>query len=134
MTTAQDLINSSAKQAGILAEGQSLEGGVNADALKRLNRMIARLKNSGIDLGLSTLIAGDVLYIDDADEEALELGLTMRLMTRHRRPIDAGIAGANRSALVELQAKYSVRKEMALDSTLTHKGGINNQSFNINNG
>ena len=46
--TAQDLINSSAKQAGILAEGQTLEAGVNADALKRLNRMIARFQNDGV--------------------------------------------------------------------------------------
>ena len=73
MTTAQGLIDSSAKQAGILAEGQSLEAGVNSDALKRLNRMINRFQNDGIELGLSTpLIAADTLYIDDADEEALE--------------------------------------------------------------
>ena len=83
MATAQDLINSSAKQAGILAEGQTLEAGINADALSRLNRMIARLRNDGIDLGLATLAASDEMFIDDADEEALELGLTMRLMVRH---------------------------------------------------
>lgn len=134
MTTAQELINSSAKQAGILSEGQALEGGVNTDALARLNRMIARFKNDGIDLGLSTLLASDTLIIDDADEEALELGLTLRLMVRHRRPIDAGIAGANRSALSELQAKYTTLNEMKLDGALTHRSIIRNRTFNINNG
>lgn len=121
MTTAQDLINSSAKQAGILAEGQALEAGINTDALSRLNRLIARFQNNGIFLGLSTLIATDELFIDDADEEALELSLTMRLMVRHRRPIQAGLAEATRSSVTELQAKYTIIKEMPLDRALTRK-------------
>ena len=126
MATAQDLINSSAKQAGILAEGQSLEGGINTDALSRLNRMIARLQNDGVDLGLSTLTAASTLYIDDADEEALELGLTLRLMVRHRRPIDPGLSAAASSALTELQAKYTIVDEMPLDLALTKK-----QSYDV---
>ena len=129
--TAQELINSSAKQAGILAEGQNLENGVNADALKRLNRMIARFENNGIELGLSTLIASDTLYIDDADEEALEVQLTLRLMVRHRRPIDPGLAGAGRDALTELQAKYNVIKTMNIDPAITVK---RHKNFDINAG
>lgn len=121
MTTAQDLINSSAKQAGILAEGQALEGGINADALARLNRLIARFQNDGIFLGLSKLLAADVLYIDDADEEALELSLTMRLMVRHRRPIQPGLAVSTDTAVKELQAKYTTINTMPLDGALTRK-------------
>lgn len=121
MATAQDLINSSAKQAGILAEGQALEGGINQDALDRLNRLIARFQNDGIFLGLATLVFADELFIDDADEEALELSLTMRLMTRHRRPIQAGLSEATRTAVTELQAKYTTIKEMPLDRALTRK-------------
>jgi len=121
MTTAQDLIDSSAKQAGILAEGQALEGGVNTDALARLNRLIARFQNDGIFLGLSKLVAADVLFIDDADEEALELSLTMRLMVRHRRPIQPGLSAATASAVTELQAKYTVINEMPLDRALTRQ-------------
>lgn len=120
------MINSSAKHAGILAEGQSLESGINTDALNRLNRMIARLKNDGVDLGLSTLTAASTLYIDDADEEALELGLTLRLMVRHRRPIDPGLSAAASSALTELQAKYTIVDEMPLDLALTKK-----QSYDV---
>ncbi|WP_299077182.1 hypothetical protein [uncultured Paraglaciecola sp.] len=131
MSTAQDLINSSAKQAGILAEGQSLEGGVNSDALKRLNRMIARFQNDGIDLGLSTLAASDEMYIDDADEEALEIQLTLRLMVRHRRPLEPALVGAGDSALKELQAKYTKINTMTLDS-----GIVDNRSktFDVNAG
>ena len=129
--TAQDLINSSAKQAGILAEGQSLEAGVNADALKRLNRMIARFQNDGVELGLSTLIASDTMYIDDSDEEALEIQLTLRLMVRHRRPIDQGLAGAGKSALTELQAKYSKISTLTIDPAITVKRFKN---FDINAG
>ncbi len=121
MATAQDLINSSAKQAGILAEGQSLEAGINTDALSRLNRLIARFQNDGIFLGLDTLLAADELYIDDADEEALELSLTMRLMVRHRRPVQTGLAQAANLAVTELQAKYATIKEMPLDGALTRK-------------
>ena len=121
MATAQDLINSSAKQAGILAEGQALEGGINADALSRLNRLIARFQNDGIFLGLDKLLAADELFIDDADEEALELSLTMRLMVRHRRPIQPGLSLATQSAVTELQAKYTVINEMSLDRALTRK-------------
>lgn len=121
MATAQDLINSSAKQAGILAEGQTLEAGINTDALSRLNRMLARMRNDGIDLGLATLVATDEMFVDDADEEALELGLTLRLMLRHRRPVQPGLSAAARSAFTELQAKYSIIKEMTLDQALIRK-------------
>jgi len=121
MATAQDLINSSAKQAGILAEAQALEGGINKDALDRLNRLISRFQNDGIFLGLSTLDFADELFIDDADEEALELSLTMRLMVRHRRPIQAGLSEATRTAVTELQAKYTTIQKMPLDRALTRK-------------
>ena len=121
MATAQDLINSSAKQAGILAEGQALEGGINADALSRLNRLIARFQNDGIFLGLATLAASDELYIDDADEEALELSLTMRLMVRYRRPIQPGLPQSTKIAVTELQAKYANVSTMKLDNMLTRK-------------
>ena len=129
MTTAQELINSSAKTAGILAQGQSLEAGVNTDALKILNVMIARLQNNGADLGLSTLVAADTLYIDDADEEALKLGLTLRLMVEHRRPIDPGLSQAGSDAMTELQAKYTKIKTMSIDSTMTQNKF---NSYNIN--
>lgn len=121
MATAQDLINSSARQSGILAEGQALEGGINQDALDRLNRLIARFQNDGIFLGLDTLNFADELFIDDADEEALELSLTLRLMLRHRRPIQPGFSAAAAVAVTELQAKYTIIKEMPLDRALTRK-------------
>ena len=131
MTTAQELINSSAKTAGILAQGQTLEGGVNTDALKILNVMIARLQNNGVDLGLSTLVAADTLYIDDSDEEALKLGLVLRLMVEHRRPINPGLSQASAEAMTELQAKYAKVPTMTLDSTLTTH---TNTAYNINAG
>ena len=122
MTTAQELIDSSAKQAGILAEGQALEGGINADALSRLNRMVDRWRNNGVDLGLSTpLLASDTLYIDEADEEAVEVNLTLRLMQRHRRAVQPGLSQAGLEAFTELQAKYMVLVEMNLDPALTRK-------------
>lgn len=119
MTTAQDIINTSARQAGILAEGATLEGGVNADALNRLNRMFDRWRNEGVDLGLSTpLVAADTLHVDPGDEEAIELGLTLRLMTRHRRPITPGLPQAGKAALRELQGKYFQQSVADLDRTL----------------
>ena len=121
MTTAQELINSSARQAGMLAEGQTLEAGINTDALNRLNRMLDRWQNDGVDLGLSTLTASSVLYIDPADEEAIELGLTLRLMVKSRRPIQSGLSEAFREAFRELQAKYASIPEMDLDVALTRK-------------
>lgn len=131
MATAQELINSSAKQAGILAEGQALESGINTDALLRLNRMVARFQNNGIDLGLATLTLADTLYIDDADEEALEIQLTLRLMVRHRRPIEPGLGKAGKDALTELQAKYTKIKPMTIDPAITVKRFKN---FDINAG
>lgn len=131
MATAQELINSSALQAGILAEGQQLEAGNNADALKRLNRMIARFKNNGVDLGLATLALSDEMYIDDADEEALEIQLTLRLMLRHRRPPDQGLSIAGATAATELQAKYTKIKPMSIDPAITSR---RHKFFDINTG
>ncbi len=128
MTTTQELINKSAKLAGIRAEAQTLEAGINTDAIKSLNMMIARFRNNGIDLGLSTLSAADELYIDDADEEALYLQLSLRLMAEHKRPIDPGIALAGKDAVTELQAKYTKIPTMNINSVLT------STSYNINAG
>ena len=119
MTTAQELINSSAKQAGILAEGQALESGINADSLDRLNRLIDRWQNQGIDLGIGTLTATDEIYVDDADLEAIELGLTLRLMVRHRRQVPQGLSSAADDAKTELQAKYEKVSELDIPMGLT---------------
>ena len=129
MTTAQQMINSSAKMAGILAEGQTLEGGVNTDALNRLNRMFARWSNNGIDLGLATLAASDTIYVDAADEEAIELSLALRLMIKHRRQIAPGLSEAGDQMVTELQSKYSNLPVMTLDAALSGA-----KRYNINNG
>lgn len=121
MTTAQQIIDSSARQAGILAEGQTLETYITTDALNRLNRMIARFKNKGVDLGLATLAAGDTINIDVADEEALELQLTARLMVRYKRPFPPGFAQAVGEAFIELSAKYRALPEMGIDSAITRR-------------
>jgi len=121
MATAQEIINSSALQAGILAQNQTLPGGMNSDALQRLNRMLARWRNDGVDLGLPKLIAADEVIVDDADEEAIEINLTLRLMVKYKRPIQPGLSQAGLSAFTELQAKYMVLPEMSLDNALTRK-------------
>ena len=122
MTTAQDLINSSAKQAGVLAEGQTLESGINADVLTRLNRMFGRWRNDGVDLGLDLpLLAADTAIVDFSDEEAIEINFTLRLMVKFRRPIPSGLSAAGKDAFTELQAKYTTIPQMKLDPALTRK-------------
>ena len=121
MTTAQDLINSSASDAGILAEGQALENGINKQCLRLLNRMIQRWRNSGVDLGLPEALAADTVFVDVADEESIEVNLTLRLMVRFKRPIPPGLSQAGDSAFDELQAKYMIINEMRLDNALTQK-------------
>ena len=134
MTTAQDLINKSAKTAGILAQTQALEGGVNADALDILNLMIGRWRNDGVDLGISKLIASNTLFIDDADEEAMKLGLALRLMVEHKRPVSAGLSTTAKESFTELQAKYAVINEMVLDRALTRKYLPRKRTFDTTDG
>jgi len=121
MTTAQEIINNSARDAGILADGQALTSGVNSSALHLLNRMIARWRNSGVDLGLPEVLAADTVFIDVADEEAIEVNLTLRLMVRFKRPIPTGLSQAGESAFEELQAKYMTINESGFDPALTQK-------------
>jgi hypothetical protein len=83
--------------------------------------MFARWRNDGVDLGLSKLAAADEVFIDEADEEAVEINLTLRLMVKYRRPISAGLSQAGLSAFTELQAKYMVLPEMSLDNALVRK-------------
>ena len=130
MTTAQELINSAASLAGVLAEGQTLKGGINTDALNRLNRMLDRWQNNGVDFGLGVLTAASVLYVDLADEEAIEFQLAVRLMARHARPLNAVLVREADDALVELQAKYSNVKEMPLDIALTRRNPYNIRTDN----
>lgn len=122
MTTAQDIIDIASRKAGILAQGQTLEGGVNADALATLNRMLQRWRNDGVDLGLPTpYVAATTIIVDDSDEEAIELNLRLRLMVDYRRPIQAGLSQAGKDAFTELQAKYTSIPIMSLDPALTRK-------------
>jgi hypothetical protein len=83
--------------------------------------MLARWRNDGVDLGLPTLIAADTVFVDIADEEAIEVNLTLRLMVKYRRPIPAGLSEAGLSAFTELQGKYFIVNEMPLDNALTRK-------------
>lgn len=129
MSTAQTIIDSAARFAGILAENQVLESGVNDDALRRLNIMLKRWRNNGVDLGLPVLITSTTVIIDDADEEAIELQLAIRLMVRHKRLVDPGVSGAANDAFTELQAKYAIIDEMQLDRALTRK---HNFTFQLN--
>jgi len=128
MATAQEVINQAALQAGILADGQTLDNDLNSDSLTRLNRMLARWKNNGVDLGVSKLEAADILYVDDSDLEAIEWNLSARLMQRHRRPLDAVTVASAGEALQELQAKYTLIGEMPLDIIFRRR--LNND-FNI---
>lgn len=83
--------------------------------------MIARWRNSGVDLGLPTVLAADTVFVDVADEEAVEINLTLRLMIRYKRVIPPGLSIAGTDAFDELQAKYMVIREMSLDQALTRK-------------
>lgn len=125
MTTAQELIDGAAKLANVLAEAQTLEAGINADALNRLNRMLGRFRNNGIDFGLGILTPATTLFIDQADEEAVELQLAIRLARRHGRPISGETRLEADTAMTELQAKYSIVKEMNLDLALTRRKPYN---------
>jgi hypothetical protein len=131
MATAQELINSAASLAGIKSIGQALDNGVNTQALDRLNRMLDRWRNEGIDLGLSTLAASDTLYIDSADEEAVEMNLAVRLMILFRRPPDPVLFAEAEGSKVELQAKYETVKEMEIPLAIQAVGSRN---FNITSG
>lgn len=123
MSTAQEIVDSAARWAGILAQGQVLESGVNADCMHALNLMLKRWRNNGVDLGLPTLITSTTVIVDDSDEEAIELQLALRLMTRFGRPIKGGLSAAANSAFVELQAKYIVLDQMTFESSLTSRRG-----------
>ena len=61
------------------------------------------------------------IFADVADEEAIEVSLTLRLMVEHKRPISAGLSTAGDEAFTELQSKYLVVSEMVLDPALTRK-------------
>ncbi len=134
MATAQDLINKSAKLAGILAQGQALEAGINTDALDILNLMIARMRNNGIDLGIAKLVAADTLFIDDADEESLKIAFALRLIVENGRPMKPGLAEAGRDAMTELQGKYAIINEMPLDRALTRKYLPRKRTFDTTDG
>ena len=133
MSTAQEVINKSAKKAGVLARGgQKLESDVNTDCLDLLNLMLERWRNNGVDLGLPTLTLTTELIIDGADEETVVIQLALRIITEFNRPPRAGLAAAGDSAFTELQAKYTVLVEMSLDPSLTYKRV--STSYNINEG
>ena len=128
MTTAQTIINDAADLAGVVGVGASIEGGDNAKYLRALNRMIAGFKNDGVDLGLSSLAAGDTVYVDDSDEEALVYQLATRIFEIVKRPVSPAIYQKAQLAYEDLQAKYLEICEMEIPDSLKsyHYYDINN--------
>lgn len=122
MTTAQTLINDAADLAGVKAQGQDISGGRNARYLRALNRMIAAWRTSGVDLGVSTLAAGDTVYIDSEDEEAIEYNLAARIYEIESRPVNPSIYGRAQELKSNLDAKYLDVSEMELESSLIYRG------------
>lgn len=125
MSTAQEIINGAARKVKLLAVGQTLESDIGADALTRLNRMVNRWRNDGIDLGLGTLTADSEVYVDDADLECIEANLQIRLANDYNRSIDPLFVAEVGTLTTELRAKYKVVQLLDLDFTLKRRGPYN---------
>jgi len=121
MATAQEVVNRAAELATIKAIGKDLESGRNTYALDSLNRMHERWRNKGIDLKLPTLTGDATVFVDEADLEAIELNLSLRLSAKFKRPVDPAIFNEADVALRELQGKYGKVDTMQLDRALTRK-------------
>lgn len=130
MATAQNIIDTAAKQCDVLARGgQTLKADITDEILDLLNRMLAGWRNKGIDLGIPTLTTSATIIVDEADEEAIILQLEMRIRAAHNRPIPSAVASAASGAFRALQAKYAIINEVDLELPVTGR-----RRFNINVG
>ena len=130
MTTAQTLIDDAADLAGVKSESQSLTGGQTARFLRALNRLFDSWRDSGVDLGLSGLAAGDTVYIDDAEELAVVYNLATIIYELSSRPVNVAVYQRASELFATLQAKYLEPKEMSIPLALQNR----RVGFDINNG
>lgn len=130
MTTAQTLINDAADLAGVKSDGQDLAGGQNARYLRSLNRLLDSWKDQGVDLGLSALAAGDTVYIEDAEELAVQYNLATIIYELSGRPVNGAVYQRANDLFEALQDKYLEPKEMVIPLSLRN----NKSGFDINNG
>ena len=130
MTTAQTLINDAADLAGVKSEAQSLTGGDTARYLRSLNRLLDSWRDMGVDLGLGTLAAGDTVYIDDAEELAVQYNLATIIYELSGRPVNGAVYQRASDLFSTLQDKYLEPKQMKVPLTLQKRY----TSFDINNG
>lgn len=130
MTTAQTLINDAADLAGVKSEGQDLAGGENAKYVRFLNRLLDSWRDQGVDLGLSTLAAGDTVYIDDAEELAVQYNLATMIYESSGRPVNVAVYTRANDLFNTLRDKYLEPNQMSVPLTLQKRY----TSFDINNG
>ena len=130
MTTAQTLINDAADLAGVKSEGQDLKGGQNARYLRALNRLLGSWRDSGVNLGLDTLAAGDTIYIDAAEELAIQYNLATIIYELESRPANVAIYNRANELFRVLEPKYLDIKEMTIPLALQNR----RSGYDINNG
>lgn len=129
MKTVQQVINKSARLAGVLDPYQTLTANDAEDYLEALNDLVAELRNSGVELGLSTLALSDNFTIDEADYQAMQYLLAVAIREENRLPPDQLLYSKAEMYKSELMAIYYQVAESKIPLSLVYRR--NNSAYDI---
>lgn len=124
MTTAQEVITSALKRAGVTADIQTPGNSKSVIGLELLNDWISGLKNDGLDLQLTALALADDIYLDASDIPCLKHNLTVLCAEYWKLPIPQSAYIRANESLDNLRGKYLEAdiEEMELPGALVTRG------------
>lgn len=118
MVTTTTIINDAAELVKVKGETQQLPAARQAKYLRILNQMIQSWRNNGIDLGLDTLIQGETVYVDEADEMAITYGLVELIAESANKALAPYIQARAGDLKASLRNKYFTQKDLDQDILL----------------
>ena len=118
MATALNILENSSELAGEKAFNAGLNPIKEANYLGLLNSMLAAWRNEGVDLQLATLLSSDTVYIDDADQLAIEYALAVLIMEREGSPLKPTVIARAGDLERSLRSKYETINEMDIPKAL----------------
>jgi hypothetical protein len=118
MATGQSMVTRTLRLLGVLADGQSPTAQQLSDGLDSMNEMLSAWRDQGVDLGHSTISAGDTIPYQDDHLPAIRYSLAIEIAPEYGRSVPGEIIANQQKYFKGLQALYCNPPLLSVDRML----------------